>query len=102
MTILSFSVFREVSTNITRATQRYLIYLGRAGLPVPDMFGLPMDLTACEENGCPIDGVSLLEADDFTFVHDAGGIHRHIDRTTGKLGNCLRPRVAQMSPGASI
>jgi hypothetical protein len=56
---------------------------------------LVMDLTATHANGCPMDFNKLLTAPDFDFVHDITGIQRHIDRETGKLGNCFLPRFAK-------
>lgn len=57
-----------------------------------DVLSLTMDITACHCNGCPLDLTRFLAADDFNFAHDFAGIHRHIDRTTGKLGDCFLPR----------
>lgn len=54
---------------------------------------LTMDLTACHANGCPINLVRLLDADDVTFGHDITGIQRHIDRRTGKLRRAFGPRM---------
>lgn len=53
-----------------------------------------MDILAADgENGNrPIDYKRLLAADDFTFIHDVGGICTHMDRTTGLLGGCFIPR----------
>ena len=39
-----------------------------------------------------MDWTGLLEADQFDFIHDVAGIHRHMDRSTGKLGDCFSPR----------
>lgn len=36
----------------------------------------------------------FLNADDFNFAHDFCGIQRHIDRTTGKVGDFFLPRFA--------
>lgn len=58
-----------------------------------------MDLSATHSNGCPLDFDKLLAADDFTFLHDILGIARHLDRTTGKLGQCFVPRCAKPQPG---
>jgi hypothetical protein len=55
---------------------------------------IDMDVTACHANGCPLDLKRLLFASDFNFLHDIEGIHRHLDRTTGKLKNCFLPRFA--------
>lgn len=54
---------------------------------------LTMDLSACHANGCPINLVRLLDADDVTFGHDVTGIQRHIDRRTGKLRRGFGPRM---------
>lgn len=37
-----------------------------------------------------------LKADDFNFAHDFCGIQRHIDRTTGVVGDFFLPRFARM------
>lgn len=53
-----------------------------------------MDLEACHCNGCPLALELLLEADDGNLMHDVFGIRRHIDRETGKLGDCFSPRYS--------
>jgi hypothetical protein len=58
-----------------------------------DRLSLSMDLDACHSNGCSLDLIALLfSASDFDLVHDVCGIQRHIDRETGKLGDCFLPR----------
>jgi hypothetical protein len=37
----------------------------------------------------------LLNADSGNFGHDVFGIHRFLDRKTGKLGNCFLPRFTE-------
>lgn len=54
-----------------------------------------MDLDAVHSNGCPLDFDKLLAFDDFNFYHDIVGIAKHLDRDTGKLKNCFRPRCAR-------
>lgn len=53
-----------------------------------------MDLIACHANGCPLDLAALADAPDSDLMHDVAGIARHIDRTTGALGDCFWPRFA--------
>ena len=60
-----------------------------------DRMSMEMDITACHANGCPLKLVELLTADEFNFTHDVYGIHRHLDRTTGKLLDCFLPRFAE-------
>jgi len=55
-----------------------------------------MDLDAANSNGQPLDFARLLDFPDFDFTHDICGIQRHIDRTTGKLGDCFIPRCAKI------
>ena len=55
---------------------------------------LLMDVTTCHANGCPLRLADLLAADDFNLIHDVFGIARHIDRSTGRLGDCFVPRFA--------
>jgi len=53
-----------------------------------------MDITAAHANGCALDLGKFIDFDEFNFAHDFFGIARHLDRTTGKLGGCFRPRCA--------
>lgn len=62
--------------------------------PALDRLSLNMDLTATHSNGCPMDFQKLLDAPPFDFSHDVAGIMRHIDRNTGELTRCFRPRCA--------
>jgi hypothetical protein len=66
------------------------------GGPPPEFDGLDinMDITAAHLNGNPLRLEALLAADDFNFVHDVFGIRRHLDRKTGKLGDCFLPRFS--------
>ena len=59
---------------------------------------LSMDLVATHANGCRMDFEALAAADDFNLLHDVAGIRRHLDRTTGKLGDCFVPRFAIPTP----
>ncbi len=62
-----------------------------------DRTSLLMDIEACHCNGCPLDLRALLDADGFDLVHDVAGIRRHINRETGKLGDCFWPRYAKQT-----
>lgn len=53
-----------------------------------------MDITAAHCNGNPLRLTDLLAADEFNFAHDVWGIMRHIDRETGRLGDCFLPRFS--------
>lgn len=64
----------------------------RNGLQSPD---LDMDLTAVHLNDSPLDLAAFANGDDSDFTHDIVGIVRHLDRTTGKLGDCFSPRFAR-------
>ena len=77
---------------IVKITGRAQQIADRIGTEVPPQ--LLMDLTACHLNGCAIDLLGLLHGNDSDFVHDVWGIHRHIDRRTGVLGDCFLPRFA--------
>ena len=63
----------------------------------PSAGDLTMDLVATHANGCPMDWSKLLDAKDFSFIHDVAGIVRHINRRSGKLGGCFFPRCAVRS-----
>lgn len=55
---------------------------------------LIMDLTAADgvNGNARLDWGRLLNADDFNFLHDLGGIARHLDRETGAITNHFLPR----------
>lgn len=92
----------DVSFNVT-ATERATIHaIAQRAFTIAKDFGCPrkavdfaMDVTAAHANGNPLRLADLLAADDFNFIHDVFGIERHIDRDTGKLGNCFSPRFSQ-------
>lgn len=88
--MISFEVTKEERDLIERIVDRAM-----KRFRVNDRMSLTMDVTACHANGCPLDLKGLLKAEDFDFSHDVGGIARHLDRTTGKLGDCFLPRTAQ-------
>lgn len=101
----------EISFDVTRAEAATIAKLARRAKAMETEHGADldtvkprsimdwsMDFTATHANGCPLRLEALLEADDFNFMHDAFGIARHIDRETGKLGNCFLPRYAAPAP----
>ena len=62
--------------------------------PYGDRQSRLMDLEAVHQ-GLDMDWQGLLDAKDGDFMHDVGGIHRHMDRSTGILGDCFLPRYAR-------
>lgn len=88
------------STNMDRAVEAAIRYEALSGKPRGyRRLNLVMDLTAADgENGNkPLDWTRLLAADDANFMHDIGGISRHIDRETGELTGCFVPRFTKRS-----
>ena len=55
-----------------------------------------MEITYAHED-CGLRLEELLGAPDFDFIHDVGGIARHLDHETLKLGGCFLPRFAVRS-----
>lgn len=90
MTDVSFDVTDDDFSTISRIVRRALTFEPRL-----DQKELHMDITATHANGCPLRLQHLLNADDFNFVHDVFGIHRHINRETGKLDNHFLPRFSE-------
>lgn len=54
-----------------------------------------MDIEATHCNGCALMLDDLVAARDADFSHDVFGIRRHLDRSTGQLGDCFTPRYAK-------
>ena len=94
----------EFSRNIreaTKAAERY-----EAAFPQQRGYkriNLVMDLTAADgvNGNLPLDWDRLLTADDFNFMHDLSGICRHMNRETGKLGDCFLPRFTKRTAFAA-
>lgn len=89
---VSFRTTKAEAQKITTVIMRAARIAERLGQTLPD--GLAMDLAACHANGTPLDLDQLLGFPDFDFTHDVWGIHRHLDRSTGTLGDCFVPRCA--------
>lgn len=59
------------------------------------LLDIDMDITATHCNGNPLRLADLRAADDFNFMHDVGGIARHLDRETGFLMDHFSPRFSR-------
>lgn len=90
---VSFAVSKEDSEIINTITGRAVRLYARHGMKL-DAMSFMMDVTATHANGCPLKLAELATADESNFAHDVGGIVRHLDRETGKLGGCFLPRFA--------
>lgn len=90
MSFVSFKVTKPERVLIDAVVARAL-----KETKIKDGLCLSMDITACHANGTPLNLEKLLEADAFTFAHDIIGIHKNINRDTGKLGNHFEPRCAR-------
>jgi hypothetical protein len=88
--VITFDVSKGEAVLIMNIARRAIT----AGLGGNDMLGMEMDITAAHANGCPLDLGKLLNFGDGDFAHDISGIRYHIDRETGKLGDCFLPRCA--------
>lgn len=89
---------RTIAAIVDRATELYSRRCRNL-----DGTSLEMDLTACHANDCPLDLERLLNADEFSFIHDIAGISANLDRddrspTGGQLLNHFLPRFAQRDP----
>lgn len=90
---ISFTITNQDEELIDSIVDRAMPLLTPTGA---DRMDIVMDITATHANGCELDLEKMLAADDFNFAHDIVGIYRHIDRSTGKLGNHFLPRFAKI------
>ena len=91
---VSFDVSKADALLIGKIVERGLEMARESGHPIQDKLSVHMDLTAVHANGTALRLRQFLNADDFNFAHDFFGIRRHIDRNTGELTECFRPRFA--------
>lgn len=104
MSKVSFAVSEQDQRLIERIVERECAWrkTRAMGVTPDDRLTLLMDVTACHANGTPLRLAELLAADEFNFMHDIGGIQRHIDRKSGKLRNHFLPRfTARPTPEAA-
>lgn len=94
MTEVSFKVSRDEAALIGRIVDRAAEIWKAHGVEF-DALSVDMDITATHANGCPLDLSKLFGFPDVDFTHDVGGIMKHLDRTTGKLGGYFLPRCAK-------
>lgn len=96
--MIDFDLTDDDAALVTAIVQRYT---GLAVLANP--LEHIMDLTACHNNGCPLDLKGLLESKDMDLFHDICGINGNLNRETGELENCFLPRYAlkEANDGAS-
>lgn len=91
---------REISkyemTLLLKIAERAEALYAEQGVRAPDRLTLLMDLEHAHAH-IPLDLGAMLQGEDTDFAHDIGGIVRHMDRRTGKLGDCFIPRFALRS-----
>ena len=63
-------------------------------LPGLDVLSTVMDLSAVHNHAFKLNFELMAKADNHNLVHDIAGIKRHLNRETGKLGDCFIPRYA--------
>lgn len=85
----------EADQKIIRAISRRAreLYLQNGGDRAA--IDIQMDICATHCNGNPLRLADLLKADDFNLLHDVSKIARHLNRETGELMDCFRPRFSQ-------
>jgi hypothetical protein len=92
--ILNWKASKEEYDLIYGIAQRASALARRVGQEV-SVRDVMMDVTACHANGNPLRLRELLvEADDQNFAHDVWGIAQHLDRDTGGLRDCFKPRYS--------
>jgi len=89
----SFAVKKDEARIISKIARRAVAMAQVSGSDY-EFMDADMDITACHANGMPLKLDALLGADEFNFAHDVFGIRRHINRETGKIGDCFVPRFA--------
>lgn len=78
-----------------RAAEAFINIQKDHGVPISDFLEVFMDLSAADgvNGNDPIDWDRMFATGQ--IAHDVGGIHRHIDRETGKIGGFFMPRCTK-------
>lgn len=89
---------REDTKSHLAICRRFEVYCETRGIDVTLRFGdrlsRTMDLAKVTET-MDVDWEGLLSTDDSNFIHDVMGIHHHMDRSVGELGDCFVPRFTR-------
>lgn len=89
---------REDAESHQAICRRFEEYCETKGIDVTRQYGdrlsRLMDLAAVTET-MDVDWEGLLSTDVSNFFHDVSGIHYHMDRSVGELGDCFVPRFAR-------
>ena len=91
------SMPREDRNNISEIADRACTIYFQATKKRLSKLEFIMDIAACHSHGNPLRLEDLAQADDFNLAHDVFGITRYLDRDTGKLTDCFRPRFSQQA-----
>lgn len=91
---LQFKASREDYDIIAQIADRAQTFYKAEGIKRKTM-DIQLDMVVTHCNGNPLKLRALLEADEFNFMHDVGGIAKHLDRKTGKLLDCFSPRFSR-------
>jgi len=93
---VSFEVTKKERELIDAIAIRAHEMFKKAGVSYP-ILDIEMDITATHANGNKLRLKDLLDADDFNFSHDVGGIRWHLNRDIGQLMECFVPRFSWSS-----
>jgi hypothetical protein len=98
---ISFTVSSDDERLIDQIAERALAMDKNAnGKLAFDKMHWTLDITAVHANGNPLRLEDFLKADDFNFAHDAFGIARKLDRSTGQLTDFFIPRFSKREKAA--
>lgn len=91
--MIQWTATKSEARLIGAIAQRYMEFV-KLARNRPTKMEIMMDIEAVHCNGCPLDLDRLLKFPAFDFVRDVAGMHRHVDRDTGKLKDLFLPRCA--------
>ena len=77
---------------IERIADRYVVEFQAGSNLGVEKLDVVMDLELVHSNCYRLALEELWLANQFNFLHDVGGIRRNLNRKTGQLENCFRPR----------
>jgi hypothetical protein len=80
-------IIRQIADRAVRLYERY-------GVKVKPEF-IVFELRFVHEEIVKLRLQDFLDADDFNFAHDIGGIHGHIDIRNNQFTECFLPRFAE-------
>lgn len=90
-----FTATKEEGEIISKIARKFCDIANNKGWKCCDAIDVEMDIEAVHCNCIPLRLEDMLNADEFSLIHDICGINRNLNRETGQIENFFLPRFSK-------